>query len=814
MITWLKKITMRIKDRSSDSYIGTVVPPLDAANPVDKAWASFLFDKDPSHLTALAHTASEAPQRIVCSEYFGPDILAFQNALISFHQGKDGDLTLLSQRLRKVSSTYRAQLAQLSLLSNPIMEYSISALVIGSDLNGLVVTDSLLTTCRKLLEADAAQKVSLLNTGCIPDPFTGQEEVRLHGTLLVDVPFIGFSSGQERAFFLSLQSPLDAIYFPSYQMVIRANDLRFSCVDRLGKLFIWMLRNLECYQGFWQQSSASSVRYLVRDKRPYHVLLDELSGRYELQEAGIVLPTLFFERASFIEGAETIEFTTPGRHVFADVLVSNHRRADKDEFSSRFFRYLKTQAEQLYGAPDIAESAVIIWISISGGEKRRWFEETDALKAFIHWARERFGSCHFYVDGWTSPQVQTALDGQQIAHHMQIWEHIRSAAQVRSDEYTSFIGTGVLYKIWGVAQAQFFISCAGTPSVWPSLIGRVPGVVHNSVSMIKRVQNTYYPDNVVRLPDEQVQDVNEIGQNIRWDKFSYSIRAEDVLQCADLAYAAAFGYKKPAQFYSALISARKSGHQQRVRALERLCKERLASYRNLPHLLNSSAFFGSPEVEILAEEENNYRLIDCSVGCKSDVIFVTFGKFSSHVDHVPFGHPFLGRSGFKHLHVAQARKTSYQKLSFDHFAELVKPLVEGYRYRFTYGPSLGGYAALYYASAIDAHAIAGSPRLPLHPENHQFKDVLWRPGSHWDEAVYEHLPFSSVVTADCPQPFIVYDPADAIDANFIRRCVAPHFSALRFLEVPGSKHGSLMQLSKGGKLKNLILDYVASIRGQ
>ena len=218
-------------------------------------------------------------------------------------------------------------------------------------------------------------------------------------------------------------------------------------------------------------------------------------------------------------------------------------------------------------------------------------------------------------------------------------------------------------------------------------------------------------------------------------------------------------------------------------------------------------------MEVLHEEEGNYRVIDCSVGRTSDVVFVTFGIVSSHIDHTPFAHAFLKESGFKHLHIAQVRRTSYQKLSFEHCAALLQPLVARYPFRFTYGTSLGGYAALYYACAIDANAIASAPRLPLHPENFKFKDELWSVGSHWDEARYEHLPLSEVISVSCPAPFIIYDPSDVIDCNFIQNCIAPYFPSIRYLKVPGSKHGPLAYLLKNGQLKTLIHDHVASIQG-
>lgn len=778
---------------------------------LDDGWARFLKDGNPGWTKLISRAATEAPELIKTSEGFGPNVQAVQDALLDFHTGKVNDLSDLASRLRKVGNTYRGQLAQFVALSSGIAEHSLDGLVSGTDLNGLSVSESFLSMCGNVLSATPVEKAGLLASGQFPDLFDNKKTACLHGTLLVDVPFIGLSSGLTRAFAISLQSPLDALYFPAHRLIIRSNTLHFSCLDRLPKLFNWLLRNVERYEAFWQQPVTSTVRYLVRDKRPYHVLLDELSGRFELQEGGLRLDTLYFERASFLEDARTVNFAHPEQHVFPDLLISNHRRADKDAFSSRYYTYLKAEAARHYQHCDIpSDASTIIWLSISGGEKRRWFEERAALVAFIQWAREHYSNCHFYVDGWTSPLVLTNADKQQVIQHNEMWREIRAAANVSSDQYTSFIGAGVLRKVWGAGHCSFFISCAGTPSVWPSLIGRLPGVVHNSVSMIRRVQNTYFPDNVVRVADEHIHDVNEIGDKIRWDKYSYSIQVEEVLRCAERAWEV--GYEKAADFYEALVSARKQNNAKRVQIVEALLRKKLGSYRNLEHLITSSSYFGSPDVEILVEHPD-FRVIDCNIRCTSDVLFVTFGIVSSHLDHLPFAQAFLNASGFKHIHVAQRRKTSYQTLSFEHFAQLLAPLVSAYRYRFTYGTSLGGYAALYYASAINAHAIASAPRLPLHPENLQFKDTLWRPGSHWDEHPYEHVPLSHVVSPACPQPFVIYDPCDPVDSNFVQRCIVPHFPSIRFFEMPGSEHAPLAQLLAKGQLKSVIHDHVASVQG-
>ena len=765
------------------------------SNDIDMLWADHAKKKDLSILDKIISIFRKEPKSVFQSEIFGNVLAEIHLTFQLFHKGQTDKMENIERMIKKKGNTYKSQLAKMLLeLENP-------ACLTTSDLDKKYdLDDDFCEFLKKVLISSAQEKINYLKDNLLMT----HHDVDVYKTLVVEVPFICIRYKRERLLILSLQSPMDAVYAPSRTILVSSDSLRFNAAERLEKLYSWMIKNPSLYSRLWSPCDCRSFKFLVRDKRPYHVLLDELSGHYELVEAGYDLPKVFFARASFIEDSSLIDFRNPESHVFEEIVISNHRRANKDDFSERYFTFLKKSAAQFYGDSIVSVDA-IFWISISGGEKRRWFEEQEALIAFIGWVKESFANFHFYVDGWTSPKLISEGDKNQIDSHKKIWEEICHATGLGENDYTNFIGTSIYKKIWGASQAVFFVSCAGTPSVWPSLINKVPGIVHNSRSMINKVANTYYPHNVYKIPDELITDVNELGDKIRWDKYSYSISVNSFIDSIDSFFKMIFPYNKPAEFYQALVSAKKKGDRLTLELLEIYCKEKLINYRNLNHIFKSSSFFGQPHVDIIDEEIGNYRIIDCDSRISSNVLFVTFGIVSSNIDHIPFAYPFLVNQNFKHIHIAQKKGTSYQDLSEKKLFDIMGPIIKRFKKIITYGTSLGGYSALYYSGVLDAQVIAGSPRLPLHPENLKFKGVHWKANSHWDEYPYKHTPLHHSLLTN-KRVLVILDPLDPVDINFYENVIRPAVPQVLRLDVPHSKHASLNALNKLSKLKTLIIE--------
>lgn len=475
---------------------------------------------------------SKLAGRIKRSEEVGADVslddclLSFKNALDGFHGGDDFALLEFDAFLSGWGDTRKSELAQAFYDVYKPSRMAVEEIEFHTDEAADGKKTALTYIVEKILSLTLMEKIELLQSSDLSSIERGV--VKLHGTVLVDVPFICATIDGERCLILSIQSPIDAIYFPARNHFFCSTGFRFDGVDRLRKFFNWVVRNVALYGSVWKGLTSCKLVFLVRDKRPYHVLQDELSGWFEISESGLCVPLVYFARASFLGEGIELKFEAPEDYVFDDLVITNHRRADKDMFSDDYYSYLRSWAKRKYQDYP-AQVGTIIWVSISGGEKRRWFEEKEALQDFVRWARSKFFDCHFFVDGWTAPLSLSEFDRSQISAHKKTWMEISESCGLTESEYTLFIGSNILHKIWGASLSRFFVSCAGTPSVWPSLICRVPGVVHNSKSMIRRVTNTYFPLNVIRVPDDDIEDVNEIGENIRWDKYSYKIKPERFL---------------------------------------------------------------------------------------------------------------------------------------------------------------------------------------------------------------------------------------------------------------------------------------------
>lgn len=240
-------------------------------------------------------------------------------------------------------------------------------------------------------------------------------------------------------------------------------------------------------------------------------------------------------------------------------------------------------------------------------------------------------------------------------------------------------------------------------------------------------------------------------------------------------------------------------------------RERFTSYRNLDHLCQSATFFGSPNVKVLRDVEGRYRVIDCNVNYQGEnrkkVLFITFGKVSSQVDHIPFAYPFLVNEGYKHIHIAQHRKTSYQELNLSDFEKILRPFLDEFDACFTYGVSLGGYAALYFGVGIGAIPIAASPRLPIFPENQRFKE--FKENSHWDEIEFVHEDFRNL-RCKSEEAVILYDPMDEVDSNFVHNYILHgNINKFQLFTIKHSGHAPLKHLAKKGEIKKFVRDIVS-----
>lgn len=143
---------------------------------------------------------------------------------------------------------------------------------------------------------------------------------------------------------------------------------------------------------------------------------------------------------------------------------------------------------------------------------------------------------------------------------------------------------------------------------------------------------------------------------------------------------------------------------------------------------------------------------------------VSFSSFTDEprLDRPGFGESFLLERGIDAIFVINRTNVWYQYPEMPQALEAIRAFVAPYAEVFTYGSSMGGYAAIRFAEAIGATtAIAISPQYSIAPRVVRF-DKRWRAIARRIEFLHEKTHAASQVTA----PLIFYDPRDRDARHF------------------------------------------------
>jgi tetratricopeptide (TPR) repeat protein len=170
-----------------------------------------------------------------------------------------------------------------------------------------------------------------------------------------------------------------------------------------------------------------------------------------------------------------------------------------------------------------------------------------------------------------------------------------------------------------------------------------------------------------------------------------------------------------------------------------------------------------------------------------------------------FGEQFLADQGCDVVAVQKRAENWYQDLDIAAFRDAVIPLIAAQPRVFTYGASMGAYAALYFAEAVGALAIALSPRISIHPG---YADLA--PPAFARLAVLRHGTLAEAAGGASPRPHLVaYDPHDRLDARYFAAEVRPAFPGATYLRLPHFGHPVLQALYQMDRLKPLLLGMLA-----
>jgi len=192
----------------------------------------------------------------------------------------------------------------------------------------------------------------------------------------------------------------------------------------------------------------------------------------------------------------------------------------------------------------------------------------------------------------------------------------------------------------------------------------------------------------------------------------------------------------------------------------------------------------------------------CPTGdAASEAVIVTFAEMGPvDVERPGFGEMFLNKRGYDVISVQKRRENWYQDLSIDDLRQSVSEILPRYKSVFTYGSSMGGYAALYFASAVGGRALSFSPR------HHSYYALV---GMHAYANEFEpnHLPLRDVADPD-GQHLILVDPLQPIDGPYVLREVVPSFPKSQILNLRYTDHPSTFVLAHGGVLQNFVVDFI------
>ncbi|WP_347456079.1 hypothetical protein ABEF89_00505 [Acinetobacter thermotolerans] len=195
-------------------------------------------------------------------------------------------------------------------------------------------------------------------------------------------------------------------------------------------------------------------------------------------------------------------------------------------------------------------------------------------------------------------------------------------------------------------------------------------------------------------------------------------------------------------------------------------------------------------------EHDNYKIDYYNISSNST--FIVFNGYGSNKKSKPFGLLFLINLGFNVISVLQDNN-QYQGLSFEDFEFYVAKYVKN-KNVFLYGSSLGAYAAIYYAGAVNGTVIAAAPRNSAHPimnsTSENFKDVKFL---HKDISANQKT---------CQLVYVFIDPLNDVDMFFLKNVIYSSYPNLILLPFKFAGHEVLYHLNKTNQLKNIISEIV------
>lgn len=399
----------------------------------------------------------------------------------------------------------------------------------------------------EILSQTALEQFQFVASGLLGTPELAQTgPVRSRGTMILNTPILVVQFADDtRAYLVTggKRAPIRMIFFPSFGLIVSETSGEFIR-ETVRKIFFRAVSNWRGFAEMWEQDRSANVSeklplLALWDDRPAHVFNEDLRGLFHLEGDISSRRLAIHPRADFAglhldtrpgaptKGSFPLE---PSSFTPLKIIRFAHDASQETPEIAYRNRVLSLAVEShpdplpkhLVGRP-------LVWLGITGGEKRFWLEEVQGLVLVIQWARAHLGSnCCFVFDGWTSRARPSGRDLEMESIHRKLLRSIIFHARLSSLDFWSIIGTQGLLKIAVASRSVFFVS-SGTPSMWPSLYAGRPGLIHGTEDAMKRSHqvseksNTTFVCGTAQIPPTAPLRLAPAEKKSRFDFESYSI---------------------------------------------------------------------------------------------------------------------------------------------------------------------------------------------------------------------------------------------------------------------------------------------------
>ncbi|MEZ2741873.1 hypothetical protein ACBP93_04445 [Paenalcaligenes hominis] len=181
-----------------------------------------------------------------------------------------------------------------------------------------------------------------------------------------------------------------------------------------------------------------------------------------------------------------------------------------------------------------------------------------------------------------------------------------------------------------------------------------------------------------------------------------------------------------------------------------------------------------------------------------NIVVVAFDNIAGGLRKKGFGIDFLFKNNIESFFVSHKSKSFFQGLSESELNESLCKYLVGKKV-FSYGASLGGYAAIYYSRVLNSKPLAFSPRCSVDP--------IYNDAHDWGVA-FHHRFLNEKLCWDLSPPLVVIDPYELRDKIFYDSRIFPAYQEnIHLVEMPYVKHGTAEAMLAQGILKKFVLSY-------